>query len=169
MDRNDYLAMRGRYEPASVRLVIVAESPPTSGLYFYDPSGLISEPLFAAFMKQLGVSPASKDDGLREFQKRGWILVDATYQPVNEMTPSERNAVIVRDYDVLRADLTALLPGRTAPILLMKANVCELLEPRLVADGFNVLNGGRRVPFPVMHHTERFHREFAALASDAKI
>jgi hypothetical protein len=130
MERVDYHAVRGRYEPASVTLVIVAESPPASGLYFYDPAGRTTEPLFAALIKQLGVAPASKVEGLREFQERGWVLVVATYQPANEIPASARNAVIKQDHGLLRAGLTALLTNRAAPLLLMKANVCELLEPR---------------------------------------
>ena len=74
MERSDYLAMRRRYEPASIKLVIVAELPPVSGLYFYDPAGRTSEPFFAALMKQLSVTPASKNEGLHEFQGRGWML-----------------------------------------------------------------------------------------------
>ena len=80
--RNEYLAFRRKFEPENIRLVIVAESPPASGKYFYNPAGAVSEPLFAAFMLQLGFTPTTKEMGLREFQRRGWILVDATYEPV---------------------------------------------------------------------------------------
>jgi hypothetical protein len=62
--------------------VTIAESPPASGKYFYDPTGATSEWLFAALMKQIGFSPSNKEEGLREFQRRGWILIDATYEPV---------------------------------------------------------------------------------------
>jgi hypothetical protein len=86
MEAHDYLSLRSRYEPENIRLVIIAESPPASGLYFYNPTGARSEPLFAALMRQLGISPISKENGLLEFQRRGWVLVDATYEPVN--TPS---------------------------------------------------------------------------------
>ena len=34
-------------------------------------------------MKQLGVRPGTKLEGLVEFQKQGWALVDATYEPVD--------------------------------------------------------------------------------------
>ncbi len=63
--RSEYLDLRHRYEPRSVKLVVIAESPPASGLYFYDPTGAPSEPLFAALMKQLRLSPTTKEEGLR--------------------------------------------------------------------------------------------------------
>ena len=72
--RSNYLDLRRRFEPDNVTLVIVAESPPASGRYFYDTTGSIKEPLFTALMKQLGVAPASKEAGLRDFQRRGWIF-----------------------------------------------------------------------------------------------
>jgi hypothetical protein len=71
-------------------------------------------------------------------QRIGWLLVDETYQPINK--DAKRDAVIVRDYPLLRDDLAALLPDRAVPLVLLKANVCRLLEPLLKRDGFNVIN-----------------------------
>jgi hypothetical protein len=77
-DKSRYLAWRRRYQPAPIELIIVAESPPKSGKYFYDPDGSHRrEILFREMMKQLKVTCSSKDEGLRAFQKRGLILVDA--------------------------------------------------------------------------------------------
>jgi hypothetical protein len=157
--RSEYLELRHRYQPRGVRLAIIAESPPVSGLYFYDPTGRVSEPLFAALMKQLGLQPKTKDEGLRALQEQGWVLVDATYEPVNA-PDARRNEVIARDYPLLRADLAALNPER---VVLMKANVCRILEPRLVADGFNVLNRGRVVYFPASGRQPDFAKQFPAI------
>jgi hypothetical protein len=76
--RSEYLDLRRRFEPANATMVVVAESPPVSGLYFYNPDAKVTEPLFAAIMKHLGVRPRTKIEGLVEFQKRGWALIDAT-------------------------------------------------------------------------------------------
>jgi hypothetical protein len=138
MSRDDYIALRRRYQPESVRLIIVAESPPASGRYFYDPTGAPSEPLFAALMRHLGLSPSTKEEGLREFQRAGWLLVDATYQAVDALKGVKRDAVIIRDYPLLRDDLANF--GRSTPLVLLKVNVRKILEPKLTAEGFNVLN-----------------------------
>ena len=114
-------------------------------------------------MKQLQLSPETKDEGLRAFQKNGWILVDATYEPVNE-PGSDRDAVIERDYALLRDDLAALMPNRsTTRVILIKSNVCRILEPRLIADGFNVLNHGRVVYFPASGRQPDFAKQFPAI------
>jgi len=169
--RSEYLDFRRPYEPENVRLVIVAESPPASGLYFYDSKGKPTEPLFAALMMQLGVSPrpATKKDGLREFKRRGWVLVDSTYEPVDQLSVSGRNRVIERDYPLLRDDLAQQLThDRSAPVVLIKANVCRVLAPKLMHDGFNVLNGSRVIPFPSTGHQIKFHEQFGALLKSAE-
>jgi hypothetical protein len=160
--RDQYLSMRRKFEPATVTLVIVAESPPVGGKYLYDPAGKVSEPLFDALIKQLGIQPKTKIDGLREFQSRGWVLVDATYEPVNAPDKTDKDLVIARDYQELCGDLKRLLAGhwREIPLILIKSNVCRMLEPKLNEDGFKVLNKGRIVPFPSHGHQPVFDRRF---------
>jgi hypothetical protein len=165
--RSDYLDLRHRYEPKEVGLVIIGESPPASGKYFYDPEGKPSEPLFAALMRQLGLSPRTKEEGLRDFQLAGWVLIDATYEPVNTLSRSSRNRVINRDYELLRDDLATLMPNRQSPIVLMKANVCRKLESGLAKDGFNVLNAGRILCFPSTGWQKKFQQEFSAVLKSA--
>jgi hypothetical protein len=171
-----YLSLRRKFEPTTVTLVIVAESPPaartsqTPGLYFYDPDGKVSEPLFNALMKQLGIKPKTKLEGLRYFQERGWVLVDSTYEPVNALDKDEpgRDLVIAQAYPELCGDLKQLLATRwrEVPLVLIKANVCKLLDPKLKEDGFNVLNTGRKVYFPSTgnqgHFDSQFRERFAA-------
>jgi hypothetical protein len=143
--RDKYLRYRRKFNPKRVKLVIVAESPPKSPRggplrYFYNPDGRVTESLFAAMMQQLKCSPTTKVGGLREFQRRGWVLVDATYRPVNKLKKeSARNAVIDEDYHLLRDDLATMLPHKSVPIILVKANVCRRLKDRLRENGFNVV------------------------------
>jgi len=82
---------------------------------------------------------------------------------VNELSPSKRNRAIVGGYQSLREDLASLLPDRPTPLILIKENVCRLLEPRLKKDGFNVLNAGRVIYFPSHGRQNDFHRQFAAV------
>ncbi len=162
--RDTYISVRERYQPERTRLAIVAESPPASGRYFYDETGPTTQPLFAAVMQQLGLQPATKHEGLRALQQKGWVLVDATYQPVNALDTSSRDAAIVRDYTLLRDDLRALAPER---VVLIKANVCLLLESKLIADGFRVINAGRTIYFPSHGKQRDFRRQFAEIVLGA--
>jgi hypothetical protein len=33
----------------------------------------------------LSYKPATKEEGLREFQQRGWLLLNATYRPSHDL------------------------------------------------------------------------------------
>jgi hypothetical protein len=169
--RTKYLALRRKFEPARATLVIIAESPPISGKYFYNPQGAISEPLFKALMKQLELEPRTKEEGLSAFQEAGWLLVDATYEPVNAHDKQRRDEVIARDYEQLREDLRQLLGDywTCTPLILLKANVCALLESRLTKDGFNVLNRGRSIYFPSHGRQNDFHRQFGAVLDNRQV
>jgi len=132
MQRSEYLSLRRKFEPTILKLIIVAESPPKSGLFFYRTDGKPTEPLFRALMKQIGFQPETKLEGLCKFRERGWLLVDATYKQVNERGDRHRrDCVIKEDYLELIRDLDNLLYNHRSkvPLVLIKANVCRLLEP----------------------------------------
>ena len=165
-DRDYYLRLRREHEPKIVKLVIVAESPPASGKYFYDTTGSPMEPLFAALMLQLGISPTTKEIGLQELRRRGWVLVDATYQQVDKLAKDaiqDRDEVIVGDYPLLVDDLASLTPDRSIPVVLIKANVCRILEPMLWKDGFTVLNDSRAIYFPSNGQQTKFRNQFSSV------
>ena len=150
----------------------MAESPPQNQKYFYNPDGKISEPLFMALMEQLGHKPASKEDGLREMQRRGWLLVDATYEPVDVGyggRSKKRDDVLLRDYPLLVAALSEMSPDKSVPIILVKANVCRVLDSRLTADGFNVINKGSTVDFPANGRQPYFRKQFPLLLKAAAL
>jgi hypothetical protein len=115
MQRAQYLTFRSQFRPAQLKLVIVAESPPASGKYFYNPDGAVTEPLFSAVMQQIDIKPVSKRLGLRALQERGWLLVDATYEQVNDYSETKKDSIIVRDYPHLRDDLKRLDPTQSVP------------------------------------------------------
>jgi hypothetical protein len=85
---------------------------------------------------------------------------------VNGLTRRGRDLVIDRDYPELRNDLRQLPADRWSkvPLVLIKANVCRFVEPKLKADGFNVLNKGRNIPFPSHGWTREFDRLFREIA-----
>jgi hypothetical protein len=156
LTRAEYLGYRGRYLPERRKIVFVLESPPISGLYFYKPEGSVSEPLFRAMMKDvLDIKPRTKEEGLGEFAARGFLLIDATYTPVNHLSGRARDAAILDDLPSLVEDLSKYAVPETN-VVLVKANVCDLLEEKLSRLGFAVLNRGTRIPFPSTGQQNKF-------------
>jgi uracil DNA glycosylase len=159
----DYHAMRKPFEPATVKLVMLAESPPASGKYFYNAGGSTHEALFEATMAALDIPCESKAQGLREFQRRGVLLLDMTYTPVNEIDDkAERAEAVERDYDKL-VELLSKLP-RGVPVVIMLAGIYDRFANQLRRGGFNIVKS--RIPFPT-HKRERIKEFCEKLASIA--
>jgi hypothetical protein len=96
-------------------------------------------------------------------------LVDATYKPVNdERNRERRNQAILRDYGLLCDDLKTLMSDRSIPLILIKKNVCQILGPKLAADGFNVLNEGSVIYFPSHGRQKDFHRQFSSVLEERR-
>lgn len=84
-------------------------------------------------------------------------MIDATYTPVNHdhLALQQRNKRILHDLPVLVEELREYV-GPGTGVVLVKANVCTLLEPILTAHGFPILNRGRTIPFPSTGQQNRF-------------
>jgi len=158
LTRSEYLRCWDSYLPKHRKIIFILESPPKSGLYFYRPDGLVSEPLFRAMMKDiLEIEPKTKDEGLREFADRGYLLIDATYRPVNyaHLSNKERNALILAELPILVEDLRKHADPGTK-LVLAKTNICRLFDTTLTAYGFDVLNRGKTIPFPSTGQQNKF-------------
>jgi hypothetical protein len=83
-----------------------------------------------------------KEEGLRQFQSRGFIIVDALYDPVNNLPDS-------------------LNPDKRALLILVKSNLCRLMERRLNHDGSKVANAGVVIPFPGSRRQREFREKLA--------
>lgn len=123
----------------------------------------MSEHLFNEMMKALHYKPFDKRDGLNFFKNKGFFLVDATYKPVNHMKGRERNNTILADFNNLIDDLKKIDPNKKCPLILVKANVCRLLENKFTTEGFIALNKGHVIPFPSTGQQKRFHNEIGKI------
>ena len=158
----NYKSFRNKYKPNNIKLIFLYESPPSNGLYFYDKSGTIGEPLFSAMMRLLDFTPQNKGEGLKEFCRRGCFLVDATYTPVNEMNNTKRKETILNDYIKLKKDLLSIDKSKRKPIIIAKCTLHDLLYDYLFEDGFNIINS-ECIPFPSNRNQNRFYHEMKLL------
>lgn len=159
--KNYYIKLRNKYPPKKLRVIFVLESPPASGKFFYDPKGKITEPLFSAMMRcVLEFKSKNKEEGLKKFADESYFLVDAIYKPINNIKGAkERNDKILKNYPNLVRDLKEIIRSRKVKIILVKANVCRLLENRLKKNGFKVINDGLIIPFPACSWQHEFCRK----------
>ena len=78
-----------------------------------------------------GWTPKSKVQGLESLKENGVVLLDATYQQVNNMTQRQRRDIMREEYPLLRTRLP------DAPIVIGMVGVLEAVKDLLVADGFS--------------------------------
>jgi hypothetical protein len=69
--------------------------------------------------------------------------------------------------DVVRCLLVRVGADRSVPLVLIKKNICKVLEPKLTRDGFRVLNRGCLIPFPASGQQKKFHEQFGAIIANA--
>lgn len=153
--------LRERYRPQHVRLLLVAESPPNCDggdfRFFYAPE-MKQDHLYRSVMEVVfsDFNPAVKQKTLwlERFQEAGCYLVDATDTPVNFMDDRDRKRTLLEGLPAKLAELKALA-GNGIPVVLIKKNVCEMLDGPLRVAGLNVVNRGV-IPFPSNGNQGRF-------------
>lgn len=156
--------LRNKFHPEEIKTIFVLESPPTGGKYFYNPDGHTGEILFRAMMKILDISPKTKEEGLKAFQKKGYILVDPIYEPVDKIPDKKADTLILENYPAFLGEMKEFTKHNLqTPIILVKANICRMLDKKLTEDGFNVLNNGLIIPFPMHYHMPDFEKKVRSL------
>ena len=94
-DRKDAAAgkrekLRRHFRPACVSLLLIGESPPASGRFFYQADSRLYRAVRNAFRS---VDPLITDDRfLAVFQASGCYLIDLCSDPVDHLDPRARNA-----------------------------------------------------------------------------
>jgi len=154
---------RRKYRPRKIRLLLIAESPPSSGGFFYFPMTIGKDHLFRETMKALDLWPkndpmrrgVNKQSMLRRFQSMGLYLLDTCDFPVNQLRLVERRETVLQQIPRLVKDVINLDPPH---ILILKSSIFQPVITALKESGFRsrVLNSGP-VPFP-SHGNQRIYR-----------
>ena len=145
---------RRRYRPHKIRLLLIAESPPSSGGFFYFPTTIGKDHLFRETMKALDLWPKNepmrggvdKRSMLRRFQSMGLYLLDTCDFPVNKLRPVERTEAVLRQIPRL---VNKVIDADPIHILIVKSSIFQPVFIALKESGLRsrVLNSGP-VPFP---------------------
>ena len=133
---------------------MIAESPPSSGGFFYFPKTIGKDHLFRETMKTIRLWPQSapmrrgvdKTPMLRGFQSMGFYLLDSSTDPVDKMPTRTRRKAIQDQLPRLVEDVKQSDPFR---IVLVKSTIFGPVKSALEEAGFGsrVLNS-QPIPFP---------------------
>jgi len=169
--RNDYATARNKYRPTRINVLLVAESPPSSGGYFYAEKAIGKDHLFRETMKALKLWPVDrpmrkgcdKRPMLKRFRSLGFFLIDTCELPVDKMPPRRRRLCTIQGASTLPNRVKQLSPVR---ILIVKKTVFDPARCALRIAGFEdrILNK-RALPFPSHGNQRRFRRMMRFLVS----
>jgi hypothetical protein len=141
------------YLPKQVRLLLVGESPPASGKFFYC-GGPMARYTAGAFEDAYGVRfPNSPDckEFLAFFKEHGCYLEDLSVAPVNTMSRAERIARLKESVPRLSPRIRELNPEVVVAVL-------RRIEP-FVREAIELAGGNpafRVLPFPGQGHQKNY-------------
>lgn len=167
MKEQFYKDLRNKYLPKEIKVVFILESPPENGGYFYDDNGKPGELLLRSMISCLfDLKPKTKKEGLQKFTDEGYLIVNAIYIPVDKLPDKQADELILKNYNNFIRDLNGLIPNKSTKLILIKKNICNLLEKKLVDDGYNVLNKGLCLPFPMHYYFSDFCKKIRRLLDE---
>ncbi|MCE5190507.1 MAG: hypothetical protein LLG08_01845 [Actinomycetia bacterium] len=155
----DFEQTRQDYRPQKVTALFVGESPPASEKFFYLGNSNLARFTFKAFRGRRPESDAEMLGFLRDFQARGFYLVDLCLEPVNGLKRPARHAARRRGIEGLAATIARVRPRSL--VVVMKGIKPEVVRAVEIASdpGLSV----HVLPFPASGHQVEYVEELRAL------
>src|SRR2546422_6763606 len=163
--KDKYTASRNKYKPNKVNVLLIAESPPSSGGYFYSETTIGKDHLFRETMKALQFWPVDrpmrkgcdKQRMLKRFRSIGFFLIDTCELPVDKLQPRQRRISTIQAASTLPRRVRELNPTR---ILIVKKTVFKPARQSLIEAGLGdrILNT-KTLSFP----SHRHHRKILTM------
>lgn len=175
----EYKKLRKNFIPKKIKYIFVLESPPVGGNYFYKCDNIGPNPLFHEMMKVIKTInydyPFINNDtfsGLKYFQNSGYLIIDSTYTPVNNIPEGrQRNDMILKNINYLKNEIKEFIKtkgSQNTKIILIKRNICTIIKKELLKD-FNsrILNRNEEIiPFPSNGHQRKFREKVVNLIKE---
>ena len=145
---------RRKYRPRRVKLLLIAESPPSSGGFFYFETTIGRDHLFRETMKALRFWPndepmrkgVDKRPMLQRFKSMGFYLLDASVFPVDKLSAKERRRAVLSQTRRLSNDVIRANPSY---IFILKTTIYNTVSKALRELGMHKrLVNPMAVPFP---------------------
>lgn len=172
-----YDKIRQQYKPDSIKVLLIAESPPPSGAiessrHFYRTDRIrTGDRLFIntikaiypeAMLQSEPILEQTKEQWLRKFQSAGWYMIEALEESLeHDVSKTERQALIQKSLPRLIARVRKLINANTT-IILVKSNVFEVAVKPLRKAGFTVLNS-ELVDYPGQFNQRAYREKLSSL------
>jgi hypothetical protein len=171
--KDPYKTLAQEFLPDRIQYLLIGESPPCTPpneepRYFYNCNNsrngeiLLSSVSYAFLNEKFYVGSKDKRQFLEKLTKKGIFLLDATYEPINQIKEQKvRRSEIRGAYPWLKKDVQCLLLEAQAKIFLIHGNVVREIGQRLRGDfnNFTFYDIG----FPRYYNDEKFKERIQAV------
>lgn len=150
--------LRSRFRPMSVTVLLVGESAPAGGTFFYNADSKLFHATREAFVEAYGPMP-SGHAFLDEFRNRGAWLVDLAPRPVNRQRGRPRQAVVEAGLEQLAGIIVAERPRLVIAVKSTLENTVRAAAARAGVEA----NSVHILPFPLYQWRGPYIRGLAQL------
>lgn len=149
--------IRKAYLPSSVRILLVAESPPSSGKFFYNDSDMTRYTM-KAFEKAFGLKFDNTGHFLEYFRDCGCYLDDLTETPVNNLPSIKREQLLQSGIPCLSERIKRMQPTVVVTVLKkIEAQVQEAINKA------GIRTEAYTLPFPGNGHQNKYIESLAEI------
>ena len=182
MATSSYESVRVKYKPTSIKVLLIAESPPpapeiqSSRQFYYTDRIRKDDRLFINTIKALYAEAAdvpeaelevAKEPWLNRFKHDGFYMIEALEESqMHEVTKQQRKQRI-RDSVPTLIERVKKLAGKDTKIILIKSNVFEETAEPLRKAGFTVLNH-ELLDYPGHFNQKAYREKLAKYIKEAR-
>src|SRR5665213_552585 len=152
--------IRNRFRPQATRLLLVGESPPANGTFFYNADSRLYSHTITAF-ERAGLVPERQAFFLDTFRDLGCFLDDLCRSPVNNRPRPERQAARDRSVPGLSSRLREIRPRVVVCVMIA---IVPAVRRALEAAGMHE-KAFHSVPFPAQGHQREYVEGLAQIVS----
>ena len=147
--------LRLQYRPREIRVLLIAESPPAGGTFFYAQNSNLAKYTEVAFRKAYELpGRIAMGDFLEAFKAAGCYLDDLCLEPVNHMGAASRRKAWKCGVSLLSERLAAVSPKPKTIIPVMIAIASHIGQAAETAGLSKVLKAA--IPFPTHGNQQRY-------------
>jgi len=152
--------IRNRFRPKVTRLLLIGESPPANGTFFYKADSTLYYHTISAFDKA-GLATRNPALFLDTFRDLSCFLDDLCHFPVNNLPGPERQAARDRSVPGLSSRLRGICPRVVVCVMIA---IVPAVRRALEAAGMETTEF-RALPFPAQGHQRQYVEQLAKIVS----
>jgi hypothetical protein len=148
---------RQSFRPTKVKVLLVGESPPAGGSFFYFGNSNLARYTQDGFCEAYGVNYSSPMAFLNAFKTNGFYLADLCLAPVNHMDSVSRRKMHKESVDDFSVRLSNMSPEAVITVV---RSIRKHVEKALSMAGLSSVPY-YSLPFPAMSHQHRYSAELS--------